>query len=113
MDIILSPNRPFYLNDGEFDGFPLGTVVEAVLNGVVALLSDELNQNKVFVDFEDLIIVKNEEEDIIKKIKFLIKNPLILKAISISGKKKFQKIYSNEIQMKPRIETLKKIIFNE
>ena len=50
MDVIISPNKPFLLGKGAFDGFPQGTVVEAVFNGVVALITDELNQNTIFDD---------------------------------------------------------------
>lgn len=113
MDIIISPNKPFYLNKGEFDGFPLGTVVEAVFNGVVALLSDELNQNYNFTDLKDLIIIKNNKEDIFNKIEFLINNPEELKKISNSGIKKFKSVYSNSTQMKPRLEVMNEIIFDE
>ncbi|MEP7092893.1 MAG: glycosyltransferase, partial [Flavobacterium sp.] len=40
MDVIVSPNKPFLYGKGAFDGFPLGTVIEAVLNNVVAIVTD-------------------------------------------------------------------------
>ncbi|WP_457618000.1 glycosyltransferase family 4 protein [Lutibacter sp.] len=110
MDIIVSPNKPFVLNSGAFDGFPLGTVVEAVLNGVVAIVTDELNQNKVFTQNRDLIIVKNDSTEIIENIEFLLKNPEKLRYISIRGKEKFKNVFSNQSQLTPRIKLLKKHI---
>lgn len=110
MDVLVSPNKPFVLDKGAFDGFPLGTVVEAALNGVVSLITDELNQNSVFITNEDLIIIESESSLIEKEIITLIKQPEKLYLISKKGREKFMEIYSNEVQMKPRVELLKKEI---
>jgi glycosyltransferase involved in cell wall biosynthesis len=103
MDVLISPNKPFVLGKGAFDGFPLGTVVEAVLNGVVVLITDELKQNNVFVSNVDLIIIESEINSIRKEITSLINSPEKLYSISEKGKEKFLEVYSNEIQMLPRI----------
>lgn len=110
MDVLVSPNKPFVLGKGSFDGFPLGTVVEAALNGVVSLITDELNQNSVFITNEDLIIIESKSSSIEKEIIALIEQPEKLYLISKKGREKFMEVYSNEIQMKPRIELLKKEI---
>jgi glycosyltransferase involved in cell wall biosynthesis len=110
IDIIISPNKSFILNKGSFDGFPLGTVVEAALNGVLVILSDDLNQNKTFKHNEELIIAASDSDLIEKEIIKLIKNPQRIIDISNKGRLKFQEVYSNEIQMKPRIELLKELI---
>ncbi|WP_345006049.1 glycosyltransferase family 4 protein [Snuella lapsa] len=112
MDVIVSPNKPFVLRPGAFDGFPLGTVVEAVSNGVVALVTDELKQNAVFKNNEELIIVKGESIAIEREIIKLINYPEKLYLISKKGREKFLKVYSNERQIKPRIELLKREIYN-
>lgn len=109
-DIIISPNKPFLLSKGAFDGFPLGTVVEGVLNGNVALVTDELEQNCIFVPNEEIIIIKSTAESIEKEIVDLIEHPEKLYLVAKKGREKFVKIYSNEIQMKPRIEILKTIL---
>lgn len=106
MDVLISPNKAFVLGKGAFDGFPLGTVVEAVLNGVVVLITDELKQNNVFVQDVDLILIESKKESILKQIVSLIENPERLYAISNSGRSKFEKVYSNEVQMLPRIALL-------
>jgi glycosyltransferase involved in cell wall biosynthesis len=109
MDIIISPNKPFYLGKG-FDGFPLGTVIEAVFNGVVALVTDELKQNSVFVNNEEIIIIESSAELIEKEIIKLINNPEKLYSLSRKGKEKFKEIFSNDFQMKPRVALLHQII---
>nr|WP_315223140.1 glycosyltransferase [uncultured Flavobacterium sp.] len=109
-DIIISPNVPFLLSKGSFDGFPLGTVVEGVLNGNVALVTDELKQNYAFVPNEEIIIIKSTSESIEKEIINLIEHPEKLYSIAQKGREKFMKVYSNDIQMKPRIEILKNIL---
>lgn len=111
MDVIVSPNRPFTLNKGSFDGFPLGTVVEAVLNGVVALVTDELKQNNIFINQEDLMIIEPESRSIEKSVIALIEKPSLLHAISQKGREKFCEVYSNTIQMNSRIEILKQELF--
>ena len=103
MDVLISPNKPFILGKGAFDGFPLGTVVEAVLNGVVVLITDQLKQNNVFVPDVDLILIESEINSITKEITDLINSPEKLYSISDKGKEKFLEVYSNKIQMLPRI----------
>lgn len=110
IDVLVSPNKPFLLSKGAFDGFPLGTVVEAALNGVVVLITDELRQNTIFIPNEDLILIESKSSSIQKEIIDLIHEPQKLYLISKKGKKKFAKVYSNEVQMQPRIELLKKEI---
>ncbi|MEC4004435.1 glycosyltransferase [Flavobacterium sp. SUN052] len=110
IDIIISPNKPFLLGKGAFDGFPLGTVVEAALNGVLVLLSDSLQQNDTFVDKTEVIIIENNSDRIEKIISDLIQNPEQISKIAKKGTVKFQEVYSNDFQMKPRIELLKNCI---
>ena len=110
MDIIISPNKPFVLCEGCFDGFPLGAVVEAVLNGVVAIVSDELNENQYFENFKDLIICKPNEESVLEHIENLIMQPNKIKCISEKGRQKFSEIYSDNFQMKRRLEIIKEEI---
>lgn len=110
IDVIISPNKSFVLGKGSFDGFPLGTVVEAVLNGVLAIVSDDLNQNVNFINNEDLIITESTSALIEKVLTDLIDKPERMLEISNKGKLKFQKIYSNTTQMKPRIELLQNLI---
>nr|WP_264525306.1 glycosyltransferase family 4 protein [Flavobacterium sp. N502536] len=106
MDVLISPNKAFVLSKGAFDGFPLGTVVEAALNGVTVLITDELKQNSTFIPNVDLILIDSNSDSIRNHIIDLIENPEKLYSISQNGQQKFLKVYSNEIQMKPRISLL-------
>ena len=106
MDIMVSPNKPFVLHEGSFDGFPLGTAVEAALNGVVVLASDNLNQNNVFVPNEEIIIIESTSDAIAEEVSNLINSPEKLYYISKKGKEKFAKVYSNETQMTSRTSLL-------
>jgi len=106
MDVILSPNKPFLYGKGAFDGFPLGTVIEAVLNGVVAIVTDNLNQNTVFENGKEIIIANDDVVSFEREVINLIENPEKLCEISRNGRNKFLEIYSNEYQMNPRIELL-------
>ena len=85
-------------------------MVEGVLNGNVALVTDELEQNCIFVPNEEIVIIKSTAESIEKEIVDLIEHPEKLYLVAKKGREKFVKIYSNEIQMKSRIEILKNIL---
>lgn len=110
-DIIISPNRPFILNAGSFDGFPLGAVVEAALNGVTPIVTDELKQNTIFSK-DEIIIVKPDAEEIVMKIEELISKPELLNLISENAQKKFREIYSDSYQLDKRIDFIKKHVYD-
>lgn len=112
-DLIISPNKPFELCDGCFDGFPLASIVEAVSNGVVALVADELNENELFTSGEDLIIIRPNTESILGEVEMLIANPQRIKLISKKGRWKFKEVYSYNAQMNPRIKILNDELKNE
>ena len=105
-EVIVSPNKPFVQGKGAFDGFPLGTAIEAVLNSVVAIVTDELNQNTVFENGKEIIITNCDVISIEKEIINLIQNPEKLFDVSQKGRDKFLEIYSNDYQMNPRIKLL-------
>lgn len=109
MDLIVSPNRPFVLNKGSFDGFPTGSCTEAMINGVVLLCSDELKLNIKFKNETDLIIIKPDVTCIVEKIEYLYKNPEKILEISRNGRNKTLKIYSKKKQINPRIKLIKKV----
>lgn len=55
MDILLSPNRPNKLYEGNFDGFPIG--IDAGFCGTAMFLADELKMNRYFKNEEDIVII--------------------------------------------------------
>lgn len=108
MDINLSPNRPFVLDKGAFDGFPLS--IEAMLFGVPLFCTDELKQNYNYVDGKELVVIKPNVKDIIKQIEHYIKAPKELRAIGAAGKKKINLFFNQQHQQDKRKEFLYKYL---
>lgn len=104
MDVILSPNRPNILASGFFDGFPVGAVVEAALNGVIPIVTDVLNQNENFSS-EELIIAFPTSESFITHIEQLISGGEFEKK-SEKIRKRFIEIYSDGNQLNKRLKIL-------
>lgn len=109
IDIFLSPNRPFVLSTGGFDGFPTACATEASLREVALFATDELKENmSYFQNGKDFILIRPNVDDIVQKIEFLIIHPQKLKEIGEFGAKKIKQLYSFNAQMGPRIQLLEK-----
>lgn len=113
MDIIVSPNQSNILAKGAFDGFPLGTLVEAALNGVMVMSCDPNNENYdlqkkayYFQPNKEIIIINPDVEDVIQKVEQLIQNSDSIKEIGIKGHDKFKKIYNDSYQMNKRVSII-------
>lgn len=106
IDILLSPNRPFYREEGSFDGFPLG--VEASFHGALLVLSDPLNINTEYIDNNDFILIDTSEESIIKKIEYLINHPDLIYNISREGQLKTQQLFDINKQKDARLTFIEK-----
>lgn len=109
-DLIISPNKPFMLSTGSFDGFPLGSSIEASLAGCVMIATDELNQNDFYKNEEDIIIIKPSVESIISQVEYLYRNPERIKDIGTAGMKKTEELYSYKAQIVQRQIILSKMI---
>lgn len=107
-DIIVSPNRPFMLGKGNFDGFPTGAVGEAALNGLCMIISDPLNLNPFYKDFKDAIFIENIPEDIAEKVSYLEQNPDEIYRIGEAGKQTI--IADNATQLPYRLNMIKSAI---
>lgn len=105
-DIILSPNIPFALSRGAFDGFPTGSCVEAGLRKVAVLCTDELKLNNHFTDNEEIVIIPHDADRIVRMIEAFYKKPDKLRSIAKKGAAKMRKVYSYERQILPRIKLL-------
>ena len=108
MDIIVSPNRPFKLGEGSFDGFPTGACTEAMINGVALICTDELNMNIKFNNKQEIIIIKPEIKDLVNEVEELYNNPENIEKIAKAGRNKALEIYSKDAQIKPRINLIRK-----
>ena len=107
MDIILSPNIPFVLYAGAFDGFPTGACVEAALCGTALFVTDELGMNDgYFKDGEEIVIISREPDQIADTIRKYISEPERLSSIGQNGQRAARLIFSLEVQMAPRLRVL-------
>ncbi len=109
-DIILSPNIPFRLHEGSFDGFPTASCTEAGLRGVAIFCTDELDLNIKFTHNEDIVIVPHNSDMIVKTIQYFYANPEKLKALAEKGAVTIREVYSFENQILPRVKILKQEI---
>jgi glycosyltransferase involved in cell wall biosynthesis len=102
MDIILSPNAPFILNAGGFDGFPTGSCIEAGICGVAVFCTDQLQQNIYFRDNSNIVIITRDPYDICERITYYYKNYDSLYDLSEESKNLFRSIFSEQYQLIPR-----------
>ncbi len=108
-DLIISPN-PGVKIDGAFDGFPTGCCVEAMLNQVPVLCTDELNQNIYFENGVDIILATKDVNEIYEKVIHYMANHSELLQIGTLGQKKAKKLFNTDVQIEQRLEVLKKAI---
>ncbi len=110
MDMILSPNQPDKLAEGAFDGFPLGTVVEAALNGVAVMLSDECGENRYFENGRELLIVKPDVDEMTRVLENGLRNTEALYRMAEAGQARFRQMYAHATQLAPRIRLLESLL---
>ena len=113
MDIILSPNKPFVLSKGSFDGFPTTSALEAMFHKVALFCTDELNLNENFRNERDIVIINSIAKDIADKILYYYDNPNKLISVEKNGNKKVKRYYSYKNQVLKRVMLLKKLIKKE
>jgi hypothetical protein len=106
MDAILSPNVPFLLYPGAFDGFPTGACMEAGISGVAVFCSDVLKQNIRFRDREEIVIVPPDPDEIEETIWGYYRNPDALYRLSAQGMEAFRQAFDLSRQMEPRLRCI-------
>ena len=106
MDLILAPNLPFKLIPGAFDGFPTGGCIEAGLCGVAVFCTDPLNQNVVFKEGEEIVIVPRNVEQICELIKKYYQDYVGLVQLARRGQEAFQTAFAIETQLEKRLRIL-------
>jgi glycosyltransferase involved in cell wall biosynthesis len=106
MDLVLSPNRPFVVRPGVWDGFPTGSCVEAALCGAGVVCSDELVQNRVFTDGEDIVIVSPDPVLVTDRVLELLQRPDGVRGLAARGQQAFRRAYAPDAQLVPRREAL-------
>ena len=111
-DIILSPNIPFTLTKGSFDGFPTASCTEAGLRKVAVFCTDELKLNNHFIDNEEIVIIPHDADRIVRIIEAFYKKPDKLRSVAEKGAAKMREVFSYERQLLPRIKILENKIKN-
>lgn len=106
--IIISPNRPFLLHPGNFDGFPTGCCVEASLCGVAVICSDELKLNRYYTNGEDMIICEPTPQAIVAAVENLVRNTDQLNRIGEAGRMVSRQVFDPERQLGQRALLLEK-----
>ena len=106
MDLILTPNVPFVLRPGAFDGFPTGASIEAGLCGVPVFCTDTLNQNIAFKNREEILILNRDVDEICAAISHYRSNYDQLVEMGRRGQQAFQREFGLETQMGKRFKIL-------
>jgi lipopolysaccharide transport system ATP-binding protein len=106
MDLIVSPNRPGVLSPNAFDGFPLGSVIEAALCGAGIAATDALGQNRLFMDGRNILIVQPSADDIVHRILELIETPGGIRRLAQAGLSVARRHYGVDTQMWGRLTVM-------
>jgi len=110
MDMILSPNAPFILLPGAFDGFPTGCCIEAGMSGVAVVATDCLKQNVAFRDSLDIIIINRDVDEISQRVAYFYDHPQELHALAACGQASFRRVFDFDAQMEPRFKVMENIL---
>lgn len=110
-DLIVSPNRPFALASGAFDGIPTGAVVEAGACGVAMFCTDQLAlTDGIFESGKDIVLVDGDVDSICEQVMTYVRRPDALYEIGRHGKRTIDETFSSERQLSPRQALLSSIL---
>ena len=114
MDLIVSPNQPYKLHPGNFDGFPTGGCVEASLCGVAVMATDALAQNPGYVDNESILLLDVAGAvPLVEQIEIQVRkfhaNPATLAHIGRAGQTFTQRFYAPARQIGERQDILRNV----
>jgi len=109
MDLVVSPNKPFLLHPGNFDGFPTGACVEASLCGVAVMASDALEQNPGYHSGESILIVPPAADAMVEAMRGLLREPMRVASIARAGQALTRRWYAPEVQIGRRREVLEAV----
>ena len=111
MDIIISPNIPFVLAPGAFDGFPTSCCIEAGFCGVAVFCTDELAMSHgIFKDREEIVIISREPSEISDVIEEYIARPDLLAKLASRGQRAMHDVFDPNKQIEPRLRVLSSLL---
>lgn len=110
-DLIVSPNVPFVLAKGNFDGFPTASVTEAASRGVAMFASDPLFLNEgAFADQREIVIIGNDPQEIAAQIEIYYSDPEKLRKLAENGQAKTRELYGSQLQLQRRRDCLSRFL---
>lgn len=101
MDIVISPNQPFVLHQGNFDGFPTGCCVEASLCGVCIVATDVLGLNPAYVDNRDMLFIEPDPDCMAHRVLELIDKGR-LASVASAGRHLTRSLFNPAMQIHAR-----------
>lgn len=121
IDMLISPNIPYSLTPGNFDGFPTASASEAALAGVVLAASDPLKLNHLFEPGRDFILLERDIRSIKKaevkaaaaKVMEIAGDPKRLAEMSAATHDAFQENLGPKAQVEPRVAFLRRALARE
>lgn len=108
-DISVSPNRPFMLLPGAYDGYPTGASVEAGLNGVAVLATDAFGERSSAPELVTTEISADPGQ-IATLLLELAGDPVRLKSLGEGAARTFRERYAPQRQLAPRVEFLRQLM---
>lgn len=106
MDLVVSPNKPYTLHPGNFDGFPTGSCVEASLCGVAMMATDALRQNPGYPDGQAMLIVQPDVPQLVQRVRELVQQPRRLGPLARAGQALSRQWYAPGHQIGQRMRVL-------
>ena len=111
VDLIVSPNRPYVLHEGNFDGFPTGCCVEASLCGAAFAASDVLglgaDHYRPGVDF---IRIEPDAAGVADALAQVSADPASLRRIGEAGRAVTRRLFDPAVQIGGRIAFLEGLL---
>ena len=106
-DLVVSPNKPWTLHPGNFDGFPTGSCVEASLCGVAMMATDALKQDPGYGAAQAMLIVEPDDAAALaQQVRVLVADPAQLGRIARAGQALSRRLYAPEHQIGERMRVL-------
>jgi lipopolysaccharide transport system ATP-binding protein len=108
VDIIVSPQRPFLLHQGNFDSFPTLGVVEASLQGAVMVCYDVLGMNHYYRDSVEIVVSPPDVDQLTSAVLRLKNDPKRMVSLAKAGQRRSRKLFSTSIQLGTRQKILER-----
>lgn len=106
IDAVVSPNRANVAGRGAFDGFPTASVVDAMMCGATAFITDPLRLNHELRTTREFVLIEPDADSTAGAILRTFRTPGEMARIGEGGRLAVRRLFSLESQMRPRIAAL-------